>query len=267
MRTRLVWLIVGLMSQGCQVLSPFELSERTRTAEKAWEQGQQAMRRGEPREAIALYRKSLQSDPGRDRTYLSLAAAHLECGEDSAACPALAFFAAAHPENFTIRAQLAELLLRLKRSSEARDEFESLTVAAQEHVEENTISLIHCQRRLMEIAETADDDYHEHLHRGIGLYFLARQRASLPNPEDQLPVEGLLCKAAAELTIAHRDRPEMARPSWYLFEVWSRLAQRQPALRSLREAEASATNLDLTPAERRGLELAWRQQFDERKRS
>src|SRR5437763_1610826 len=93
--------------------------------------------------------------------------------------------------------------------------------------------------------------------RGIGLYLLARQRAALPDSEGELSCEGLLCKAAGELTLARLRRPDEARPCWYLYEVWSELAQRQPALRWLRAAEEAAPAGGLTPAEQRGLQRAW----------
>ena len=110
----------------------------------------------------------------------------------------------------------------------------------------------------MEIAEKEDDDYAAHLHRGIGLYLLAGQRELLPDDDDGMSAESLLCKAAGELTLARRERPEEARPYWYLFAVWSHLAQRQPAARWLRAADSAAAFSYLTPAERRGLQLAVR---------
>ena len=108
----------------------------------------------------------------------------------------------------------------------------------------------------MEIAEAGEDGYGEHLHRGIGLFLLARQRAVLPDPEGALSSEALLCKAAGELTLAHLAKTDEARPSWYLHEVWSRLAQQQPARRFLREAAQAAPFSYLTAAEQRSLQLA-----------
>jgi len=127
----------------------------------------------------------------------------------------------------------------------------------QDESELATKHLVHCYSRLMEIAEAEDDEYAEHLNRGIGLYVLACERAHLPNPnEGELSVEAVLCKAAGELTMARMVRRDEARPCWYLYAVWSRLDQRQPALRHLREADALAPFTFLTPAERRDLELA-----------
>jgi tetratricopeptide (TPR) repeat protein len=225
-------------------------------AGEVWEQGQQAMRQGKPREAITLYEQSLALDPKFERNYLSLAAAYLELGDDDRACPHLAKYVNAHPENLLIRNHLAELLLRLRRLAEAQVEFERFIVDAQEQGEPASKNLIHCHSRLMEIGEEKADDYSEHLHRGIGLFLLARERAALPDPEGQLPTEGLLCKAAGELTLARLKRPDEARPCWYLYEVWSRLPMRQPALQCLRAAEAAAPFTYLTPTEQRGLQLA-----------
>src|SRR5438067_711414 len=66
--------------------------------------------------------------------------------------------------------------------------------------------LVHCHSRLMEIAEGAEDDYGEHLHRGIGLYLLACQSEDL-EADGRLSVEGTLFKAVAELTLARLPHP------------------------------------------------------------
>ena len=108
----------------------------------------------------------------------------------------------------------------------------------------------------MEIGERQGNDYDEHLHRGIGLFLLARKRAQRGDEPSRRLAEGLFCKAAAELTLARLSRPEQARPCWYLYGVWTSLAQRQPALRWLRAAERSGPMNDLTPVEQRDLHLA-----------
>jgi hypothetical protein len=104
----------------------------------------------------------------------------------------------------------------------------------------------------MAIAQRTSDTYAEHLHRGIGLYLIARQSAA----EDEAAAEGLLCKAAGELMLAQCERAEEARPSWYLHLVWARLGQSLPAERSLRRAAGAASQADLTPAEQRDLAVA-----------
>ena len=58
-----------------------------------------------------------------------------------------------------------------------------------------------------------------------------------------------------ELALARLVRPDEARPCWYLYEVWSSLAQRQPAQRWLREADNWAPFSFLTPTEYRELQL------------
>jgi hypothetical protein len=98
----------------------------------------------------------------------------------------------------------------------------------------------------MAIAERTADPYGEHLHRGIGLYLLARQTT----PTDAAGDEALFCKAAGELTLAGRERPAEARPDWYLYLVWSALAQSRPARQCLSRAAAREPFADLTPAER-----------------
>jgi hypothetical protein len=78
----------------------------------------------------------------------------------------------------------------------------------------------------------------------------------LGEPDAELSCEGLLCKAAGELTLAHLRRPQEARPNWYLYTVWWRLDRRQTALRCLREAAETAPFSYLTPFEQRGLHVA-----------
>src|SRR5262249_2421316 len=97
-----------------------------------------------------------------------------------------------------------------------------------------------------------------HFHRGVGFYLLAVERSKVPGAEHTLPPEGLLCKAAAELSLARAARPDEARPCWYLFRVWSTLGQAGTAARWLERARAAAPFCALAPAEQRGLELATR---------
>lgn len=265
MRARLLGLLIAIWCASCQTLVPLTpLAEEKPKAIALWEQGQAAMRQGKPTEAIGLYEQSLALDPHFDRIYLSLAAAYLETGDEAGACPQLAKYVAAHPDNLVIRNHLAELLLRLHRLSEAQAEFERFIADAQEQGGSIAKHLIHCHSRLMEIGEQYADEYSEHLHRGIGLFLLAQERAALPDPEGQLPTEGLLCKAAGELTLARLKRPDEARPCWYLYEVWSRLPMRQPSLQCLHAAEAAAPFTYLTPTEQRGLQLACQCQITSR---
>jgi hypothetical protein len=85
---------------------------------------------------------------------------------------------------------------------------------------------------------------------------LAKKRAELGDAPSRRLAEELFCKAAAELLLARASDPKQARPCWYLFGVWTSLAQRQPAARWLRAAEQSGPLNDLTPAEQRDLRLA-----------
>jgi tetratricopeptide (TPR) repeat protein len=255
MSVRPAWICV------CLVVLPFAppalAQEQAEAAHQLWVLGQNAMSRGKPDEAIFFYEKSLAADPSQKRTHLSLAAAHIQQGDEAAAAKDLAEYLAAFPDHHVVRRHFAELLLRLHRPQEARAQFERFIADIQDDPELAAKHLIHCNSRLMEIAEDEGDEYAEHLHRGIGLYLLGCERAGLPDPDDgELSVESVLCKAAGELTMAHMARRDQARPCWYLYAVWSRLGQRQPALRHLREADATAAFSYLTPAERRDLELA-----------
>jgi tetratricopeptide (TPR) repeat protein len=254
MTTRLAG--VGLLLWGL-LAAPLTAAEPV-SAQRLWEQGQDAMRDGRTDAAVGLYERSLALDPSLVNNHLSLAAAFLDKGDDERALPHLAQYVAAKPNHFVVRAHYAELLLRLGEYREAIVQYERFDADVQEHEDVAKQELITCHSRLMEIAVGHDDIYAAHLHRGIGLYLLACQGEQALPDDESLSTESLLCKAAGELTLARRQRPEEARPCWYLFAVWSRLSQRQPAARWLRAAEEAAPFSYLTPVERRNLQLAAR---------
>jgi hypothetical protein len=257
---RPAWFLLLAVSAGCQSLAsvetPSESAAEASAARELWEQGQDAMRRGQPDKAIACYEQSLAVDASLAQAHLSLAATYLELGNEAAACPHLGMYVEARPNEGMLRAHYAELLFRLNKPNEAREQFTRYMADAQEQGEPASSSLIHCHSRLMEIAQKENDAYAEHLNRGIGLLLLARARVAVDDPGGDQDREGLLCKAAAELALARLEQPDEARPCWYLHEVWSQLAQRQPADRWLREADTAAPFSSLTPAEQRGLQLA-----------
>jgi thioredoxin-like negative regulator of GroEL len=265
MAVRRGWLGIWLVCLGCQSLPPLEKEDQG-GASQHWELGQAAMRQGRTEEAIRHYEQSLAADPNFTRNHLSLAAAYLQQNNADSACAHLARYVDANPDQLLIRARYAELLLRLGQLPEARTQFEALVCDSQSHRGPAALDLIHCHGRLMEIAEESTDVYNEHLHRGIGLFLLARKRGTLPDEDEGLPAESLLFKAAAELTLAQLERPDEARPYWYLYEVWSRLGQRQPALCRLRQADAAAPFSFLTPAERCALQLAYQRDLVEVRR-
>ena len=200
----------------CAALPPLDGETASPAVLRLWQAGQDAMRQGRPGEAIDCYEQSLAADPGFVRNYLSLGAAYLEAGEEAKACGHLGRYLAARPDHLSIRLHYADLLLRLHRSHEARPEFERYVANAQVQGEPASRNLLHCHSLIMEIAEDEEDEYGEHLHRGIGLLLLARQRAALPEEDGSFSTEGLLCKAAGELALAHLQRPAEARPCWYL---------------------------------------------------
>jgi tetratricopeptide (TPR) repeat protein len=248
MLTSFAWLALSLVLAA----PPSRIADQRSPGWKLWQQGQEAMQRDELARAIDFFEESLATDPLLTRNYLSLAAAWLGKGDDNKACLYLTLYVAAHPEHRAVRLQYVDLLHRLRRLSEARDELECFIADAQEQAAEDD-SLIQGHSRLLQLAEQREDSYEEHLHRGIGLFLLSRQRGQFGGEVGELDTEGLLCKSAAELTLAARERPGEARPFYYLHRVWSKLAQSQPAGRCLRAAEKSAPFTYLTPAEQRQL--------------
>jgi tetratricopeptide (TPR) repeat protein len=249
-----------LCAPGCRQLAPAALPPSP-VAVRCWTEGQLALQQGEKDKAKECFEQGLDADPQFAPNHLSLAAACLEKGDDEGACLHLAHFVAAQPDQLKARTHYAELLLRLHRLPEARRQFERCDADAQERDPPLPSHVIHCHSQLTKIAIEEDDDYAEHLHRGIGLYLLSRERASLPDPDGELSAESLLFRASLELRKARRERPGEARPCWYLYEVWSELGQRQPAMKYLHQAKAAEALSYLTSAERRDLRLAcWREQ-------
>jgi tetratricopeptide (TPR) repeat protein len=254
-----------LICVGCHSLADVELRSEPQPNERAqqlWEQGQAAMKAGQPDQAIDLYQKSLDEDRERGKNHLSLAAAYLEKGDDRAACAHLGLFLQSHPEHRNARFYHGELLLKLGRHRVARLEFEQAIRHEQGEREPDLQHLVHCHTRLVEIGEALDADYLVHLHRGIGMLLLAMQRATLTDPEGELPTEALLCKAAAELSRARALRPSEARACWYLHLAWRQLAQHAPARHWLAEARRLAPVSDLNPTEQRDLSLACRARLE-----
>jgi tetratricopeptide (TPR) repeat protein len=185
---------------------------------------------------------------------LTLAADCLERGDLTAAAPHLEAHVREYPDQVVFRAQLADLLCRLDRLPEAQAHFEAAIAKAQDGPPVLRKELVHYHTRLMEIAQQRNDEYAEHLHRGIGLYLVA---AGLADRDGEAgDVERLLCKAAMALKDAQETRPDDARAAWYLYRVWSRLDQPRPAARALRQATGAAPFSALTPAEARDLALA-----------
>jgi len=254
------WPFLCLVCLGCHSLpgmirdaDPESGPSLSAQAKELWEKGQEAMQQEQPKQAIVFYEQSLAQDPALTCNFLSLAAAHLECGNEEIAGAYLARYVDSHPEHLSVRAFFAELLLRLHRTQEARCQLERFIADAQDAAGEQESPLIHGHSRLMEIAETEDNAYEAHLNRGIGLYLLARRRADLDDPEGELPAGGLLWKAVQELAQAQALRPREARPCWYLYAAWHGLAQEQPARRWLRLGLENAPFSTLTPAEQRAL--------------
>lgn len=186
---------------------------------------------------------------------LSRAAASPADGDEEQACAHLSQVVAAQPGQRTARILYAELLFEHGRHDEAREQYQQLIAACQEHGERERRQLLHCHGKLLALAQTVDDEYEVQLQRGIGMWLLAQERASLGDPTGDVPVEGLLCKAAACLMKAHALRRDQARPCCYLHKIWRQLGQPQQARRWLNQAVSAAPFTPLTPQEQRELLL------------
>ena len=199
---------------------------------------------------------TMAPQPQLKASHLSMAAARLADGDEAQACAHLSQFVADQPNHRNARLLLAELLFQRGQHAAAREQFEQTIVRVQQEKPADVRHLLHCHNRLLALADVMDDDYESQLQRGISLVLLAQRRGQLGDPDGDLPVEALLCKAAGCLAAAHALRPDEARPCWYLHGVWRRLGQPQAAQHWLRQAQAAAPFSALTPIEQCGLVLA-----------
>ncbi len=232
------------------------------TAQDVWQKGQARMKEGNTEKAIRLYQESLRIDSTFVENHLSLGAAFLAKGLEADACEHLGQFLLARPDHAGARQYYAELLFKQGKLAEAMKQFERNIVAHQLDPSPDLQQLVHCHGRVLDVGMKIEDDYVVHLHRGIGMYYLAIQSRNLAASEEFLSPEGLLFKAVAELTQARGYRPREARPCWYLYSAWRQLAQQQPANRWLREALDAAPFSYLTPMEQHQLELASRNETE-----
>lgn len=237
--------ILPLFLIGCTALSPQTPSPSSEPA---------AAKRTSAKPAPTNVESSATSDIDSSNL-LKQAAKCLDAGDEAAALPLLSGYVEAHPDHATIRAHLAELMLRLHKPDDAKYHLERYVVDAQEQGEPVDQHLVHAETRLVEIAIQQGDSYSERLHRGIGLYFLAQRAAKGEDADDDF-IEKTLFQAIGELDQAAKECPNEARPHWYLFEAWSRLGQRLPAETHLRRARNRTAAGGLTPVEAHELALA-----------
>jgi hypothetical protein len=208
-----------------------------------------------PEVVLASFVEDMEIKPVEEDC-LALAAKHIEEGDQASAVPYMQKHIEKFPDQIMIRAYLAELLVKIKRLPDARSHFETFIADAQQTDSPAKNHLVHCHTRLMEIAQENDDDYSEHLHRGIGLYLLTKQQDLFEEVRDPTLTQQLLVKAIRELDEAKQLRPNEARPYWYLYESWTMLDQPRPAGKALQEAQANCFFSKLTPKELQELRVA-----------
>lgn len=193
---------------------------------------------------------------GADDPILLSASRALERGDHDAACARLSEYADRHPDSRQARVFYAEVLFKLGKQTPAMLEFEKAIALMHDDRTVDLGLLVHCHGRLLDIADADADEYSVHLHRGLGLYWLAQQPRS--GEESDAANESLLFKTAMELLAAHAVAPHEARPMWYLHLTWRQLGQSAPADRWLRQAREAEPFCYLTPRERIDLMLQHR---------
>src|SRR2546423_1204728 len=82
MASMLPWITWSFLLVG----APQAPAEKQSPGWDLWQQGQQALARGQAEKAIDLFEESLASDPKLTRNYLSLAAAYLDRNDEARAC-------------------------------------------------------------------------------------------------------------------------------------------------------------------------------------
>ena len=196
-----VILLLGLFAIGC--FAPFRWPDERRTENPGTE--------------------TIATPPADDA--LMRAAECLDRGDESAALPYLQSHVKANPDALMVRAHVAELLFRMGKALEARRQFERFIADAQPTSGQAHKHLVHCHTRLMEIASNTNDDFHENLHRGIGLLLLVKRWDGDAERHDAATSEQTLSKALIALRTARDDRPTDPRVNLYLAEVYKRLQQ------------------------------------------
>lgn len=190
------------------------------------------------------------------KSHLRLASDCLGNGDQEQACKHLARYVSLHPDQRTGRLFYSEVLLKLNRLDEARRQYEQTAALLLDEQELDHHSLSHVHGQLMRIAEDRDELRTAHVHRGIGLYWLAQERCRLNDPEGDFSVEGIVCRAIAELTRAKSIDPNDARTHWYLHCCFQMLGQTPQAKARLQDAERCLPFSPLCAAEQRSLVLA-----------
>lgn len=180
------------------------------------------------------------------------AARHLDAGDDDSARSCLEQYLRVHPDHAVIRAHLADLALKQRDHAAAKLHLDRYIEDAQLQGPPADRHMVHAHTRRVEVARAELDEYHEHLHRGIGLLVVARKAGDA----DDRFVEKTLFQAIEELKSAAASKPDEARPHWYLYEAWSELGQRHPAETALRRARALEPVGGLTKFEAREMSLA-----------
>lgn len=189
-----------------------------------------------------------QNAPGEAADQLALAADALDGGDERRATLHLTTHLADHPDDAMTRAQLAELLYKQNRSSEAREQFEQFVATAQPLSGPVRKHLLHAHTRLMLIAQDENDEYAEQLHRGLGLFVLV-QSWDESNRREESSTNETLTKAVRALRAARAKKPDAARANVYLALAYERMGQLSSA-RSAWRCAALASPFDLTPWER-----------------
>jgi len=193
--------------------------------------------------------------PAPEDDALTLAAESLGRGDEPTAAVHLGAYVRQHPDQLMFRAQLAELLLRLEQTAEAKAEFEQFIAAAQSAAGPVRGHVVHCHTRLMEIAQRTDDPFAEAFHRGVGLVLVVSKLDATGATDDASSREEIVYLAITSLTEARERRPTDPRAALYLADAYDLAGNRRAAdvTRAAARNLAAPGALTLTESMRLGL--------------
>lgn len=188
--------------------------------------------------------------PDEEIDHLRAAALLVDRGEIAPAIPHLQAHLKRYPDAPMIRAYLAELLLKVGHGGEAKVQYERFISEASHGDTLSKQHLVHAHTKLMEIAAEADDDFREHLHRGIALLLIVSHSAGSTAAGGEALNEQTLHKAATALKAAILAKPSDPRPLLYLHEVQLRMDQPGAARQTRLAMVATLSDPSWSPLER-----------------
>lgn len=222
-RVALFWCSITIAAIGC--IEPFALFDNTDTVDAA--------------PTVTVMEETADNA-------LNSAADCLERGDSLAAIPHLEEYLEHYPQALMLRAQLAELYLQQEQTINAQSEFERFISEAQTSDGQAHRHMVHCQTRLMELAELEGDRAAMCRHQAIGLWLLVQRWQADLERFDPVMAERTLSMALDSLRQAETLEPNNASVHLYKAFVLTGLNQHEAARNAWRAAQEQRPDPRLT---------------------